>query len=55
MMIVGVVLIAVAAAVELIASVLFAMRVLTPNPHMPLAMLSGVVFAVAGLVLYLAA
>jgi len=48
----GIALIIVAASVELVASILFILRKLSPNPSMPYAMLSGVVFAVAGLLLY---
>jgi hypothetical protein len=32
---------------------LFIAHKLSPNPHMPFAMFSGVVFAVAGVLLYL--
>jgi hypothetical protein len=48
----GVGIIAVAAAVELVAGVLFMLKKLKPNPHIPYAMLSGVAFAVGGLALW---
>jgi hypothetical protein len=54
MELVGIGIIGVAAAVETTAAILFVLRWLSPNPHMPYAMLSGVAFAVAGLLLYLA-
>jgi hypothetical protein len=49
----GLSLIGIAAAVELVAGGLFIAHKLSPNPHMPFAMFSGVVFAVAGVLLYL--
>ena len=51
----GLALILVAAAIETVAGVLFATNVLSPNPHMPFAMFSGVAFALGGLALYLRA
>jgi hypothetical protein len=42
-----------AATIELVASMLFITKKLTPNPHMPYAMMSGVVFALAGVMLYM--
>ena len=53
MALVGVVLIIIAASVELVAAGLFIFHKLSPNPHLPFAMLSWVVFAVAGLILFL--
>lgn len=53
MAMIGVVLIIVAALVELVAAALFIFHKLSPNPHLPFAMLSGVVFAIAGLILFL--
>lgn len=52
MVIAGIALIAGAAAIELVAGALFMTGVLSPNPHMPFAMFSGVVFALGGLALY---
>ena len=52
---VGIGLIVMAAAIELGAGVLFVLHKLSPNPHMPIAMFSGVAFALGGLVLYLGA
>lgn len=49
----GIGLILAAASVELVAAILFILKRLAPNPHMPYAMLSGVVFAIAGLFLFL--
>lgn len=54
MAIAGIALIIGAAAIELVAGVLFMTHKLSPNPHMPWAMFSGVVFALAGLLLYFA-
>ena len=53
MALVGIALIVVAALIETVAGALFALHKLDPNPHMPLAMFSGVAFAVAGGLLYL--
>ena len=53
MEIAGLALIAVAATVETVAGGLLMAHKLSPNPHMPWAMFSGVVFAVAGVLLYL--
>jgi hypothetical protein len=50
----GIGLIVTAAAIELVASMLFMTHKLSPNPHMPWAMFSGVAFAVGGVLLYLA-
>ena len=52
MQIAGVAIILVAAVIETVAGVLFAIDTLSPNPHMPFAMFSGVAFAVGGLALY---
>ena len=52
MEIAGIALILTAASIELVAGILFVAKKLTPNPHMPYAMFSGVAFAVAGLLLY---
>lgn len=51
----GLALILLAAAVEMVAGVLFATGALSPNPHLPFAMFSGVAFALGGLALYLRA
>ena len=53
MIIAALTLIGAAAAVELVAGVLFMLHKLSPNPHMPWAMFSGVVFAISGVLLYL--
>jgi hypothetical protein len=50
---IGIGLILGAATIELVASMLFITKKLTPNPHMPYAMMSGVVFALAGVMLYM--
>ena len=52
MAIAGIALIIGAAAIETVAGILFMAGVLSPNPHMPFAMFSGVVFAIGGLALY---
>ena len=52
MQIAGVAIILVAAVIETVAGILFAIGTLSPNPHMPYAMFSGVAFAVGGLALY---
>jgi flagellar biosynthesis component FlhA len=51
---IGIALIGVAAAIETVAGILFVLKVITANPHMPFAMFSGVAFALGGVLLYLA-
>lgn len=55
MVAIGIGLVATAAVVETVVGLLFVTKRLSPNPHMPWAMFSGVVFAVAGTLFYLAA
>ena len=51
MEIAGVTLILVAATIETVVGALFITHRLSPNPHMPWAMFSGVAFALGGLAL----